>query len=403
MTWFSFHRRSASRFVSFALCAAIVVTVTAMAGCGETSKTPKAAKTSTSEVDSSNGSPSAKGAVGDATGGDSSQRTPTSAEKSTAETIAVLDDVVRKPATVEEAQRALDLTKFPLPEGAQLARRSIAHVQYRAFGDLKPVFDYPRKELENQGWKWTVSPRTRIDETTAYGTFAKDGFCISVTLFAYDTPAEPNGRGISITNWGNINLSKLPHPPGAKLKDSFPTEIFYATDQSPAETITAVRELLTAQGWEPYDHPDGPQYKQNAILLTANVYSKDGKTNFSYGGVQMSADLPPPPELLDVTYNEHTGPLKELMFETAVNQADLYRFYREKLAQSGWKATTDNPIIDEPTALMIFRNPAKDMLTLKTRENVSKTIRGTLTHQSAEERAEIERKLEQEDAAAKND
>ena len=226
--------------------------------------------------------------------------------------------------------------------------------------------------------------------------------CVSDIVRIWHTSRAQRARHFNY-QLGQYQSLKAAGAAGRKLKDSFPTEIFYATDKSPTETIAAVRELLTAQGWEPYDRPDGPKYKQNAILLTANVYSKDGQTNFSYNGMQMSADLPPPPELLDVTYNEHTVALKELMFETAVNHEDLYRFYREKLAQSGWKATTDNPIIDEPSALMIFRNPARDMLTLKTRQNVSKTIRGTLTHQSAEERAEIERKLDKEDTAAKNE
>jgi hypothetical protein len=306
-----------------------------------------------------------------------------------------LDNTPRTPATVEEARRVLDLTKFPLPEGADAAgQRTIAHIEYRAPGDVKSVFEFPRKQLMDQGWK-EVAP-TDLYETWAQGIFARDGFHVMVTLSQDSTDKRPGWISVSITNLGNVNLSKLPVPPDAKLLYSSTTSLGYVTEKSPAETAEAVHKLLTAQGWEPYDDPaDIDTYKQNAIQLHASADSaatQNGKTMLSYSAYQMSADLPAPPKPLRVSYSENTRTPKQLFFETAATSDDLYQFYRDKLAAAGWKATTDNPITDDSKAFMVFRNPAKDMLTLETRRYSE--LHGTLTHQSADELAEIERLYE---------
>ena len=304
------------------------------------------------------------------------------------------DNTPPTPATVDDARRVLDLTKFPLPPGAQVVSRTIAHVQYRVLGDLKPVFDYPRRELEKQGWKWKVTPRTRIDETTAYGTLARDGFHVSVRLFSHATDQEPNGRGVSITNWGNVDLTRLPVPPEAKLTHSYPNDVWYVTNKPPAETAAAIRELLMAQGWEPYGAFGAKvMYKQNAVMLSSTVSARDGMTQIEFDVMQMSADLPAPPQPLQTIYFEYDATPKRLSFESAADPKGLYQFYRDKLALAGWKATTDNPITDEAKAFMVFRNPAKDMLTLETRQYAEKT-HGTLRHQSADDLAETERLIE---------
>ncbi|MEX2140191.1 MAG: hypothetical protein WD894_13075 [Pirellulales bacterium] len=311
---------------------------------------------------------------------------------------AVADENIqpRTPATVEDARRVLDLTKFPLPAGADVGGgRTIANIKYRAPGDVKSLFEFQRQQLMDQGWKDV--PPTHLSETFAQGTFARDGFHVMVTLSPDSTDKRPDWISVSITNFGNVNLSKLPVPPDAKLLPSSPTSVSYVTEKSPAETAEAVHKLLTAQGWEPYDDlADMDTYKQNAIQLHARAVSaatQNGKTMLSYNARQMSADLPAPPKPLRVSYSEYSVTPKELTFETAASLEELYQFYRDKLAQAGWKATTDNPITDESKAFIVFRNPAKEMLTLETRQYADK-INGTLQHQSVDELAEIERLIE---------
>jgi hypothetical protein len=312
---------------------------------------------------------------------------------------AELDDTPRKPATVEEAQGVLDLTTFPLPEGAETGgERAIAHVAYRIAGvDSKSAFNFVRGEFTRRGWK--EIGETSTTENGASGTFGGQGFVARVSAYPDSTVKDSKAVKVSITNQGNLNLAKLPVPPGAKHRSSGATSVQYTTELSPDEATKAVHKLLTEQGWTPYgDNIGAKHYKQNAILLMAPIgkWPNDNKTMISYLASLMSADLPAPPQALEVTYTDHMPPPKQLLFETAAARDEIYQFYRDTLAKDGWAPTTEKPITDQYKAFMIFRNQAKDLMELATENPQEGKIRGNLKHQSAAEVAEIERKIKAE-------
>ena len=56
---------------------------------------------------------------------------------------------------------------------------------------------------------------------------------------------------------------------------------------------------------------------------------------------------------------------RNLTFATT-NQDAIVDFYRKTLAAAGWKSTMDKMVDVDEKPTMIFRNPAKDMLTLAT-------------------------------------
>ena len=53
----------------------------------------------------------------------------------------------------------------------------------------------------------------------------------------------------------------------------------------------------------------------------------------------------------------------ELTFATT-NQDAIVDFYRKTLAAAGWKSTMDKMVDVDGKPTMIFRNPAKEMITL---------------------------------------
>ena len=53
----------------------------------------------------------------------------------------------------------------------------------------------------------------------------------------------------------------------------------------------------------------------------------------------------------------------ELTFATT-NQDAIVDFYRKTLAAAGWKSTMDKMVDVDEKPTMIFRNPAKEMITL---------------------------------------
>ena len=209
---------------------------------------------------------------------------------------AELDDTpLVKPATVEEARRVLDLTAFPLPEGADTGgQRAIAHVRYQLSGtDVKSAFDFVRKEFTERGWKEAGESHSSADSASA--TFSGQGFHASV--FAGKDSSKPGSLYVTITNEGNLNLKKLPVPPDAKVQpSSSPASLSYLTDKSPEETMAAVEKLLVDQGWTPYGQEVGmKKYKHSAIELMVSVGRGPGdKTMLSFHQTQMSAELPAP-------------------------------------------------------------------------------------------------------------
>src|SRR5262245_30201771 len=88
----------------------------------------------------------------------------------------------RKPATVEEAAKILDLETLPLLEGAENpGRRRMANLFYEAKGEVKKAYEVQKKTLVSKGWK--ELPGSYISDESASGTFGRDGFVVSVSTF----------------------------------------------------------------------------------------------------------------------------------------------------------------------------------------------------------------------------
>jgi len=288
-------------------------------------------------------------------------------------------DTIKTPATVEQAAKVLDLSTFPLMEGAKpLESPQVAFLFYLATGDVKTAFEFNRKALLAQGWK--ELPR---------GNFSRSGFIVFVSV-------TPNGDGslqVRLQNQGNVKPGKLPVPPNAKpvyVGDSTAT---YETAAAVAATADAIRNLFVAQGWVPYgDDGDTAVFKQNANLATVTVSSapaQGGKTMIQYTNQLISADIPAPPNVEDLRYVDEPP---ELTFATT-NQDTIVDFYRKTLATAGWKSTMDKMVDVDGKPTMIFRNPTKEMITLSVPYDYGSGKLGvSVRFQSAAEIAERDRK-----------
>jgi hypothetical protein len=224
--------------------------------------------------------------------------------------------------------------------------------------------------------------------------FARSGFVVSVSAYP---SGEPNNLRVALQNFGNIKSGKLPVPSGTKPVYVGDASAMYVTDAAVAATADAVRKLLLAQGWIPYGTAgDSVYYKQNAIRVSATISSapaQGGKTMISYASELMSADLPAPPDAAELRYIDST---QELTFETAANQDAVVDFYRKTLAATGWESTLDKTVEISEKQTMIFRSPAKDMLTLAFSSASGGKLSVSLEFQSAAEIAELDRQLKEQ-------
>ena len=96
-------------------------------------------------------------------------------------------DAIKTPATVEQAAKVLDLSTFPLMDGAKpLESPQVANLFYLAPGDVKTAFEFNRKALLAQGWK--ELPNSSVTDQSASAMFSRSGFVVFVSVI-------PNGDG----------------------------------------------------------------------------------------------------------------------------------------------------------------------------------------------------------------
>src|SRR5438046_2873821 len=296
-------------------------------------------------------------------------------------------DAIKTPATVEQAARVLDLSTFPLMDGAKpLESPQVANLFYLATGDVKTAFEFNRKALVAQGWK-ELSNSSATDQS-ASGMFSRSGFVVFVSV----TPHGDGSLHVRLQNQGNVKPGKLPVPPNAKPVYVGDSTAMYETEAAVPATVDACRNLFIAQGWVPYgDAGDSAVFKQNANLATATVSSapaKGGKTTIQYTTQLISADIPAPPNVEELRYVDEPP---ELTFTTA-NQDAIVDFYSKTLATAGWKSTMDKMVDVDEKPTMIFRNAAKEMLTLAATGVLSGKHLFSVRFQSAAEIAERDRK-----------
>jgi hypothetical protein len=300
-------------------------------------------------------------------------------------------DAVKTPATVEQAARVLDLSTFPLMDGAKSAEsRHVANLSYVAPGDAKTALEFHRKAFSAQGWK--ELPNSSVSDQSASAMFSRDGFVVSLSVIPY----ESTGVSVRLQNLGNVKPGKLPIPPNAKPVYQGDSTAMYSADAAVSATADAIRNLFVAQGWVPYGKAgDSDFFKQNAIVATSTVSfapAQGGKTMIQYSNQLVSADIPAPPNVEDLRYVDEPP---ELTFATA-NQDAIVDFYRKTLAAAGWKSTMDKMVDVDEKPTMIFRNPAKDMLTLATTGVLSGKLLVSVRFQSAAEIAELDRRIKEE-------
>jgi hypothetical protein len=299
-------------------------------------------------------------------------------------------DAIKTPATVAQAAKVLDLSAFPLMDGAKSAEsRHVANLSYVAPGDPKKALEFHRKAFGAQGWK--ELPNSTISDQSASAMFARDGFVVSLSVI----PFEETGVSVRLQNLGNVKPGKLPVPPSAKPVYVGEPTAMYDTTAAVSATAEAIRNLFAAQGWVPYGKAgDSDFFKQNAILATATVSSapaQGGKTMIQYSNQLISSDIPAPQGVDDLRYVDEPP---ELTFATA-NQDAIVDFYRKNLAASGWKSTMDKMVDVDEKPTMIFRNPAKEMLTLATTGVLQGKLLVSVRFQSAAEIAERDRKMKE--------
>ncbi|QDU52713.1 hypothetical protein [Gimesia panareensis] len=290
------------------------------------------------------------------------------------------------PATPEEAAAALDLQTFPLPTDAQTqGPRRMAALSYTVKKPLKEVLDFNVQELTKRGWKEVAG--SRREGPYAGADFTHGDFHLNLSVMQPDPTGPVN---VTFARYGNVALTALPVPKGAKQVYAFPATVMYTTEAPVKETAEQCRDLMLKAGWTPYGSAGtSAYYRQNAVQAMVNVMSapgQGGKTAITYTSSLLSLALPAFPDAIDFRYTDMTS---ELSFDTNSKPQAVTDYYRKALAPAGWKATTDKPVAIKWKQLTIFRKPGQQMITITTHDFEGRT-RVRIKHQTAAEVAEEE-------------
>ncbi len=294
--------------------------------------------------------------------------------------------ITATPATPAEAEAALDLETFPLPEGAKvLGFRRLSALSYTINKPAKEILDFNAQELSKRGWKEVEGSRSEGQFSSA--DFSHGDFHLNLSLIK-TSPTEP--LLVKFSRYGNVSLTALPTPTGAKQVYAFPQSVMYTTDAPVKETTEACRELMVKAGWTPYGSAGTTAYfQQNAVLVNANVMSapgQGGKTAIMFTSALLSLELPAFPAAIDLRYYDTTT---EMSFDANDSATDVTHFYRKAFGDDGWKATTDEPVAIDKKLLTIFRKPGQEMITITSTDFEGRT-RVRIDHQTAAEVAEEE-------------
>ena len=307
-------------------------------------------------------------------------------------------DPVPEAATVEQAIKVLDLRtmELPLVTAKPSETRQVGSLTYEMIGNPKDAFDLQQKQLLKLGWK--ELPGTVTELVYGSGMFQKANFVLAVLT----SSVKPGMSQVSITNLGNVPLTKLPLIKGTKPLFANEATAMYVSELKPAEAAAATRKLFLDAGWDPYGTAgDGmtnlmQTFKRNAVQVTANANvapAQDGKTVIAYSSLLLSADIPAPATAENVHYVDM---LKTLRFSTTDSHADIAKFYQQALVKRGWKPTTVDLVtatdrFQRATGMQIFRNEAKEMMSLDLQTQPDKNL-VMVKHLTAAELADIETK-----------
>lgn len=300
-------------------------------------------------------------------------------------------------ASVEAATRLLDLRKLPLPQGAsEPGSREPGSLTYEVALAPGPAFQFHQRQLLMQGWK--ELPGTAVADSYASAMFSHSGYTVAVSTSLTSQPGQAARSWVAITNLGNVPVNTIPVVANSRLVFANAATAIYTTETSVADTAGGTRNLLLQSGWEPYGQvaPSAEQeiftFRKHAIQLTVMVSlapAQGNKTSVSYSAVLLAAEIPAPADAQQLSFS---GSQKTLRFDSPGSFEDVAAFYLKSLSAMGWKATTSALVtgvdeFDRPIGTLVFRNEAKDILTLDVKKSDERTsvVVAQLTRQELKE------------------
>jgi predicted enzyme related to lactoylglutathione lyase len=286
-----------------------------------------------------------------------------------------VEPVPAKPASLQEATRAIDFRKFPMPEGESATNKAAAILSYPLRKlDGEQAMQFYRAKFAEAGWK--LNDEEYVNQEKGYFRYSwtKQGFVMSGGAHK-----DPMGGAWSmyITNHGNIDSRTLPRIAGADVKNSAFVSTYYHTHATADAVAEFTRAELTKAGWREVEvsggkrklQPDEPRHVrfiQRGMAVGANISVAQGKTNVLLGVSVLRVELPIMPETNGtVEFMDAEFLPVHLFYSTPASPDRVLDFHRKELPALGWTIRAGTDTIADGKAKVILEAPEKGALQLE--------------------------------------
>ena len=183
------------------------------------------------------------------------------------------------------------------------------------------ICEHYRAALEKLGWKLTAPPsKGQVTDESASALLYKGDDSIFLSIVSYGSPNNKEKlaeRQFTVDNLGTCDCGKLPRLPGAEPGYANKISSVYFSDMKVPATAASVKNLLVANGWQPYTKPFASppvmldrvrdQYRKDGNSLRVLVSPKPGKESTSAVEYMIGAighQLPAPADATDVEFDD---------------------------------------------------------------------------------------------------
>lgn len=262
------------------------------------------------------------------------------------------------PATVDEAAKAIDFSKFKLVSPIEDSSTTcIASQSYRAMGDVDQVTKEISKALTTAGFKQAEG--ATITPAYASAVFVKNGFSVSLSIFP---TGDSQSVQVALRNLGNVDLEKVVASDKLQKTYALPGSVMYTTKLSPEEARKLIRQQLEAKQWEWFgDTAVSFFMRKNGVRLQvmANASpAQPGTTAIQLSSEQLSTELPVASQATMIQYADING---GMIMDSTLSIPELVADLRQRFEKRKWKSTTDNLVKAGIHEHLIFRNEKEEL------------------------------------------
>lgn len=269
---------------------------------------------------------------------------------------------------------AVDLRSLPRLENTNFTVLTANRLEGTTGDSATAILDHYRAALEKLGWKLSATPaKGQVTEDAALGLLNKGDDSIVLSIVPYGKPKDnerPAQRQFTVDNLGTCDSGKLPRLPGAEPGYASKISSVYFTDMRVPATAASVKNLLIANGWQPYTKPYASptvipdrvrdQYRKEGNSLRVLVSPKSGKENASAVEYMIGAighQLPAPADATDVEFDDAMCLMR---CSVPRNVDPVAKYYSGAMAALGFEV--GNFSVDPKKTVIICKSKGQDAI-----------------------------------------